>query len=128
MMYRRPEELPAWRLARKLVNAIYSMTDEGDFARDWALRDQARRAAVSMMANISEGFCRRSDKEFVQFLFLAKASAGELQSHLYVAIDRRYISDRQFALAFEDTERFARQVSGLISYLTSGGKRSVKRP
>lgn len=84
---------------------------------DSGLRGQIRRAALSTMANIVEGFHRRSDREFAQFLFTAKASLAEVQSHLYVAMDQRYLDDREFRNLFDQAEDIARQISGLISHL-----------
>src|SRR5206468_174602 len=79
--------------ARKLVAAIYRVSKEGEFARDFGLRNQIRRAALSVMANIAEGFSYRSDKEFAKFLLIAKASALEVQSHLYAALDQGYLTE-----------------------------------
>jgi len=81
------EEIEAWQDARLLVKGIYEVTDGGRFARDFGLRDQIRRAAISTMSNIAEGFERGSDKDFIRFLYMAKASAGEVRSQLYVAMD-----------------------------------------
>ena len=85
------EEIEAWQKARELARVVYQSTKDGQISRDYGLRDQMRRAGVSIMANIAEGFSRRSNKEFCQFLFIAKSSAAELQSHAYVALDQAYI-------------------------------------
>ncbi|GAB4531257.1 MAG: hypothetical protein Fur0018_19080 [Anaerolineales bacterium] len=90
------EEIRAWQEARKLVRTVYGMTREGAFARDFGLRDQIQRAAVSVMTNIAEGFGARSNPSFQQFLTYARRSALEVQSLLYVAIDVGYISEEQF--------------------------------
>jgi len=90
MTYRRFEELPAWQTARKLVRDVCRFAEKDDFRRNWGFRDQIQKAAMSTMANIAEGFSRRSDREFVQFLFTAKASAAELQSNFYAALDLGY--------------------------------------
>ena len=111
------EDLEAWRTARGAVQGIYRMTVDGAFAQDIALRDQIGRAAVSMMANVAEGFSRHSNREFVPSLFMAKASAAEVQSHLYVALDQGYFTQEQFTSLYQETDRFCRQVSGLITYL-----------
>jgi len=120
--FQRFEDVLAWQVGRKLALDVYSISAKGQFARDYGLRDQIRKAAVSMMANIAEGLSRRSDKEFAHFLFTAKGSAAELQSHFYVALDQRYIDEADFRRLFSQTEVYAREVSGLISYLT--GQRS----
>jgi len=85
------EDLIAWQKARQLTSVIYRITSLSDFARDFGLRDQIRRAAVSVMSNIAEGFDRASRSEFHQFLVIAKASCAEVRSQLYVAQDVGYI-------------------------------------
>jgi four helix bundle protein len=84
---KRFEDIEGWKEARELVSAIYAVSSKGSFAKDSELRDQIRRAAVSVMSSIAEGFERGGDKEFSQFLSLAKASCGEVRSQLYVALD-----------------------------------------
>lgn len=100
------EDLKVWQLARELVLAAYQLTSSQVFSRDHALRDQIRRAAVSSMANIAEGFERGSNRDFVRFLYMARGSAGEVRSHLYVARDLDYITGTEF-------ERMASRVIGL---------------
>ena len=90
------EDIEAWRISRELTKRIYEASSRGDFSRDFGLRDQIRRAAISIMSNIAEGFERGGDKEFRQFLSLAKGSAGELKSQLYVAADVGLLSQDQF--------------------------------
>ncbi len=85
------EEIEAWQKARELTRRVYELLDKGSFARDFGLRDQMRRACVSILSNIAEGFERSGTGEFVQFLSAAKGSAGEVRAQLYVALDRRYI-------------------------------------
>jgi four helix bundle protein len=86
------EDLEVWQAARLLVTDIYRATSAGEYARDFGLRDQTRRAAVSVMSNIAEGFERDGNKELVQFLALAKGSCCEVRSHLCVAADQGYLS------------------------------------
>lgn len=86
------EDITAWKQARVLANRVYDLTSRGAFARDFALRDQVRSSATSVMANIAEGFGRRTNRDFAGFLYNAKGSAFETQSHLYLAADRAYIS------------------------------------
>jgi four helix bundle protein len=93
---RRFEDIEAWKRARDLTKEAYTITKAGEFARDLGLRDQIRRASVSIMANIAEGFGRNSDKEFAHFFNIAIASAVEVQSHLYVALDQNYVEDPTF--------------------------------
>ena len=90
------EEIEAWQLARELTRKVYEVSDLGNFARDFGLRDQMRRACVSILSNIAEGFERSGTGEFVQFLSAAKGSAGEVRAPLYVAVDRNYIDAEKF--------------------------------
>ena len=100
---KRFEEIEAWQVGRSLVNAVYALTKKGGFARDWGLRDQIQRAAVSVCSNIAEGFERCGNKEFAHFLWIAKGSAGEVASQLYHAKDNGYINDEVFQRLFEMT-------------------------
>ena len=107
------EELIAWQKARQLTAEIYRITAEGEFARDFGLRDQIRRAAVSVMSNIAEGFDRGSRGEFHQFLVVAKASCAEVRSQLYVAQDVGYIVAEVFSNLNSTTEELSRILGGL---------------
>ncbi len=120
---KRYEDIQAWQKARELVKVIYQITSKGDFARDFGLRDQIRRASVSTMSNIAEGFCRQTDKEFIQFLYIAKGSASEMQSQLYVALDLGYLSESSFEEIYGITEETLKLISGFVKYLKSGVKR-----
>ncbi|MCK4528713.1 four helix bundle protein, partial [candidate division WOR-3 bacterium] len=105
------EDIEAWKKAREIVKDIYGITNKGNFSQDFALKDQMRRAAISIPSNIAEGFSRRSNKEFIQFLFIAKGSASELQTQLYLALDRKYLTEEQFNDFYKDLEVIARQIS-----------------
>ncbi len=120
------EDIGAWKKARELTRAVYDITSKGRFAKDFALRDQFRHAAVSVMANIAEGFERNGDKEFIQFLSLAKGSSGEIRSHLYVAVDQRYISEEQFAALEAQAIEISQMISGLMQYLRGSSFRGNK--
>ena len=96
MKIERFEDIQAWKKARELVRSIYEITSDGNFSKDYGLKDQLRRASVSIMSNIAEGFSRRSTNEFTQFLFIAKGSAAEAQSQLYIALDQGYIGQDKF--------------------------------
>lgn len=111
------EEIQAWQTARQLTNLIYQFTGQGAFVKDFALRDQIRRAAVSVMSNIAEGFESRTQAQFVNYLGQAKASAGEVRCQLYIALDQKYISQEQFNEAAELADKAARQISRFIDYL-----------
>ncbi len=124
MKIERFEDIQAWKKARELVKSIYQVTSEGGFARDYSLKDQIRRASVSIMSNIAEGFSRRSTNEFTQFLFIAKGSAGEVQSQLYIALDQGYISQEKFDELYSKSDEAARLLSGFIQYLLGKKKQT----
>lgn len=114
------EDIKAWQQARSLVKEVYQATGEGKFAKDFSLKDQIRRAAVSVISNIAEGFSRQTDKEFVQFLHIAKGSTSEVQSQLYVALDLRYISQEGFDNLYKQADEVGRLIFGFIRYLKGG--------
>ena len=111
------EDIQAWQRARGLIRRIYEATGHGNFARDFSLKDQLRRAAISIMLNIAEGFARRSNKEFRQFLFIAHGSAAEVQSALYIALDQNYIDEDRFRVLYRETDEVSKMISGFIKYL-----------
>ena len=113
------EEIDAWSLARKIVNTIYEETSKGRFSRDFDLRSQIRRSAVSVMANIAEGQGRRSNKDFAAFLNISLGSAAETKSHLYIAHDQGYISNEVFAELIESIDRVSKMLLSLSRYLRS---------
>ena len=118
MKVERFEDIKAWQEARSLVKLVYAaVKDNVGFRRDFRLVSQVQAAAVSCMANISEGFSRQGDKEFIQFLFIAKSSAAEVQSHLYVALDQGYLSEQGFRQIYQQADRVSKIASGLIKYL-----------
>ena len=107
------EDLIAWQKARELTRAIYQATATGSFAKDFGLRDQIRRAAVSVMSNLAEGFERGGRAEFHQFLSVAKSSCAELRSQLYVALDATHLSPSTFRQMMLQAEEVARIIGGL---------------
>ena len=111
------EEIEAWQTARELTKLIYSFTEESRFSKDFGLKDQIRRASVSIMSNISEGFESQTQAQFIRYLGIAKASAGEVRSQLYVSHDLDYITQEQFSKAFAIAEKASRQIARFISYL-----------
>jgi four helix bundle protein len=118
MKITRFEEIKAWQEARGLVKVVYKAINKNkEFGKDFRLVNQLQGSAVSIMANIAEGFSRQSDKEFVQYLFVSKASAAEVQSHLYVALDQGYISQKQFDEIYKKAEAVSRMNSNFIKYL-----------
>ena len=120
------EEIEAWQAARQLTQRVYAMTNEGLFARDYGLRDQMRRASVSIMSNIAEGFESRTPALFVEFLGRAKASAGELRAQAYVALDVGYFDQTQFEEIFALVEKCSRQISRFITYLSTQDRKHTK--
>lgn len=111
------EEIEAWQTARQLTKLIYSVTDEGKLARDFGLKDQIRRASVSLMSNIAEGFESQTQTLFIRCLGIAKASAGEVRSQPYISRDLNYLTEEQFSNLFQMAEKTSRQLSRFISYL-----------
>lgn len=110
---RRFEDLIAWQKARELTKGIYELSRQGKFSRDLDLSNQIRRAAVSVMSNIAEGFEREGQREFRQYLSIAKGSCAELRSQLYVAIDCGYLSQSDFSDLLKKAEEVARIIGGL---------------
>jgi four helix bundle protein len=113
------EQIEAWKGSRELVNKVYEITRPQPFSNDWGLKDQIQRAAVSIMANIAEGYERGSNKEFIQFLFIARGSAGEVRSLLYVAYDQKYILEPVLNDMLSSLTSISKQIRGFISYLQS---------
>jgi four helix bundle protein len=117
------EDLDCWQEARLLVRKIYDATRDGNVKKDLRFVGQIQAAATSAMANIAEGFTRRSDKEFIQFLYIAMASTAEVQSHLYVALDQAYIAKDQFDEIYKQAEKTGKMISNLIKYLRNSQTR-----
>jgi four helix bundle protein len=115
------EDLKVWQAARELVRSVYQLTSNQRFHKDAALRDQLRRAAVSSMANIAEGFERSSKREFGRFLYMARGSAGEVRSHLYVARDLDYIASSEFDELNSQAIRLSKGLFRFIQHLESPG-------
>lgn len=115
------EDIKAWQAARDLVSAVYQVSGRGKFEKDFGLRDQIRRASVSVMSNIAEGFERCSDREFHRFLYIAKGSAGEVRSQLFVALDLGYVTSDEFDDLRARSEEVAKALSGFITYLAPKG-------
>ena len=120
------EDIEAWQKARELTREIYRITNQGAFVKDFGLRDQIRRAAVSIMSNIAEGFGRGGNKEFIQFLSTAKGSASEVQAQLYVALDAEYITKDQFQQLYGLAQSSGKMIGGFIRYLQKSDHKGVK--
>jgi four helix bundle protein len=126
---KRFEDLDVWKEARALTSQVYRISRRGEFARDFGLRDQMQRAAVSVMSNVAEGFGGRTSREYVQFLGYARRSASEVQSQLYVALDLGYISQSEFDDVYAAADSCSRQLYGFIRYLKSQPEGSrIKEP
>ncbi len=119
MKISRFEDLECWQEARALTRDVYKATFSEDFRKDFGLARQIQRSATSVMANVAEGFVRKSDKEFIQYLFIAMSSAAETQSHLYVALDLSYLPVDQFRAIYSQANKTARLISAFIKYLRS---------
>ncbi len=126
MKITRFEEIEVWKKARELTRLIYQASADGTFSKDFGLRDQIRRAAVSVMSNIAEGFERDGNKEFIQFLSIAKGSSGEVRAQLYVALDTGLISIEQFKKLHALSEEISRMIGGFIRYLRQSEFRGRK--
>lgn len=120
------EDIDAWQKSRELTRQIYTASNRGSFSKDFALRDQIRRATVSIMSNIAEGHERGGTGEFVQFLSIAKGSVGEVVSQLYVARDQDYISNDEFRQLHGLTKETGRLIGGLMQYLRKSGFKGTK--
>lgn len=114
---KRFEDLEVWQRAKDLTNLIYKYSTDGTFARDFGLRDQMRRAAVSIMSNIAEGFECQTQAMFIKYLSHAKGSAGELRAQFYIAKDQKYISEDNFSEMFSLAEICSKQLARFIQYL-----------
>ncbi len=112
------EDLQAWQKARQLAGTIYGMTRNGPFSHDFGLGDQIRRAAGSIMHNIAEGFDSGSDAEFRRFLRMARRSASEVQSQLYLALDAGHITADELKQAYDLGTEAKKLINGLIGYLS----------
>lgn len=120
------EDLISWQKARELNQLVYRVSRTGAFAKDFGLREQIRRASVSVMSNIAEGFERGGDKEFIQYLSTAKGSCGELRAQLYAALDERYLTDQEFQQAYDTSSEVSRLISGFMNYLQGSPLRGNK--
>ena len=120
------EDIEAWKMAREITKMIYQISSSVNFSKDFALVNQIRRASVSIISNIAEGFERNGDKEFVQFLTIAKGSCGEVRAQLYVALDQNYIDEGQFIIIKNKLAETSRMLSGLIKYLQQSSLKGSK--
>jgi len=120
------EESEVWKKARHLCNKVYNLSDKPPFSRDFVLRDQIRRAAVSVMSNIAEGVERSGNPELIQFLSIAKGSCGEVRSLLHLASDRRYIRDEERVHVINECFDTSRMIAALMNYLRESNMKGFK--
>jgi four helix bundle protein len=111
------EDLQSWKKARLLTNLVYDLTGYTEFAKDFRLRDQIRDATGSVMHNIAEGFDSGSNPEFIRFMKMARRSASEVQSQLYLAVDRKYIAMEELKKTYDIATEVKRLINGMIAYL-----------
>jgi four helix bundle protein len=109
--------MEVWISARALVKSIYAISNTPQFSKDYGLRDQIRRASVSIASNIAEGSDSQTNSSFCRFLYSARASAAEVRTQLYLALDQSYISRAECAQLVSQTESIGRQIGGFITYL-----------
>ena len=121
------EDLDCWKEARQLTRQVYEVIEQSPaWKRDVRLCSQIQSAGGSVMANIAEGFVRRSNKEFMQFLYIAMSSSAEVKSHLYITVDQGYLSKDAFASIYAQADKAGRIISGLITYLRTKQTKSTK--
>jgi four helix bundle protein len=120
------EDIESWKLAREITRMIYTASAGEKFCRDFALCNQIRRAAISILSNIAEGFERGGNKEFVQFLAVAKGSCGEVRAQLYVALDQGYVDETKFREIVAKLNEASRLIAGFIKYLQQSDLKGSK--
>jgi four helix bundle protein len=114
--FKKFEDIEAWQKARELTRVIYRISQDGPFSKDFGLRDQIRRASISVMSNIAEGFERNGTGEFIQFLAIAKGSVGEVRAQLYIAVDQAYLNRETFDRIFLLANEVGNMIGGLMNY------------
>jgi four helix bundle protein len=122
MIIKRFEDIKAWKESRKLVNMVYCLTDNGNFKRDFSLKQQIQSASVSCMSNVAEGFDSESNQQFIQFLVYTRRSSSEVQSQLYVALDRKYVTKEEFEQAYEQAKIVGKLSNGFMKYLKTNNR------
>ena len=120
------EELPVWKDARKFANKIYNLTKKFPKEENYGLTLQITRATVSIGSNIAEGFDRYSKKDFIKFLIIARGSISEIQNDLYIALDLKYINQKDFQENYSLTKDLGKQINGFIKYLKLYDKQNSK--
>ena len=117
MKIKKFEELGIWKLSLKITKEIYDLTTKKEFSKDFNLKDQVRKAIISVSSNIVEGFEKNNNNEFIRFLKISKGSVGETRNHLYIALAVKYIEEEEFRKINQDLENLAGQIGWFIQYL-----------
>lgn len=115
--FEKVEDIEAWREAKAIAVTIYKLTSTGPWARDYGLRDQIRRACVSIACNIAEGFARETQTEFCRFLAIARGSAAEAKTQMYIALEIGYVDKQSFDAIYAQLDKVCRMITGLMQYL-----------
>jgi four helix bundle protein len=126
MKFEKFEDLPVWQKARVLCKRVFEVTSEEPFKNDYKFRDQIKASSGSVMDNIAEGFERSGNKEFIQFLYVAKGSCGEVRSQSHRAYDSNYLPEVRYKDMIERTENLSGEIAGFISYLKKSGYKGDK--
>ena len=123
MVFRKFEDMEVWKDGRELVASVYGQASSGKLAKDFGLKEQMQRAAVSICSNVAEGFARRGNKELIKFLWIAKGSAAEVQSQIYNALDVGYITKSVFDSLYSDLNKIQAKLYRLIQSLSTNAER-----
>lgn len=123
---KRFEDLDVWIAAKDASVMIYKITENESLKKDFGLKDQIRRASASVISNIAEGFERNGNKEFIQFLSIAKGSAGEVRAQLYIIKELNFINEKEFVLLYEKVTQVSKMLSGFINYLKQSELKGTK--
>lgn len=111
------EDIQAWQKARQLIVKIYKLTSQGDWSKDFGFKDQIRRAAVSIACNIAEGYAKETKADFKRYLSIARGSASEVKTQLYIALDLNYLNEKDFKVIYKEIDEVSAMITGLMNYL-----------
>jgi four helix bundle protein len=120
------EDLEIWQLSREISRDIWNLIDNSALSKDFKLRDQMNGSSGSIMDNIAEGYERNGNREFIQFLSIAKASCGELRSQLHRCLDRKHIDQNTFEIIMDKTKIESRKIGAFMSYLKKSERKGSK--
>jgi four helix bundle protein len=126
MKIKKFEDLNIWKLSLKITKEVYGLTAKKYFVKDLALREQIRKAVISISSNIVEGFEKNNNNEFIRFLKIAKGSVGEVRNQLYIALVVNYITQEEFNKINQELENLASQIGGFINYLEKHRKQKTR--